>query len=366
MSDLIDSKTLSMSSNDFSYEGMESVKIQVSPLTSSKFIFEGLIPRFSEYIHTLMFTLSIDKMYSSFFSTFIDYPYCLIENIIISRNDTKICEFSGSLLWCLIQVFPLREKENYLLAAKQGIICLKHVLPFLADSYDSNVKWCVKINETIYNKMVFKYLEKINNTLLNTGLYDNLNHSIINNYCVKNPVINLKVNINHVFVDRSTRDALYNCTFNYINRNYFKLEHDCEQVLNTSSRVFQFNWLIENPDQPGTFYDSSCQPMLKISIKFNKETEKILNHDECYILDKSNHDIPCPESIAYYTYTFEKETQSILDQDINLFSILKLKKTPPTIKITLNNHIPKNAPTHFWIDCQQILIYNNGSAIIQQ
>ena len=361
-------------------DSLDPIEKKILPLPCSKFIFEDKF-RISDYIYNITFVLTVDdKKYSSFFSSFTDYPYCLIKNIEINDGDgTLLCDFSGSLLWCLIQTLSSPEKENYLLAAKQGIICLKHVLPFLADSSNGNTTWRVNINEIKYNWMISKYLENINNVLSNTGLYDNLNHNIINIYREQTPNFNVKINIKNCYIDNPRRDSLFNNNhlFKYVEKHYIELNHDCEKQLKLPfPYVLQFNWLIENPNRPGTFYDPSCKPMSEISIKYSFDIEKKLDHDECYILDKLTHNIPCLPSIAYYTYTFQtfdnflegkgfrKEAQSILDKEIRVISTLNLKKIDNlSIKITLSDHIPKHAPIHFWIDYQNSLAHLNGKRI---
>ena len=330
-------------------DSMDSSKKPVSPLTSSKFIFEGLIPRDFEYINTIMFILSINNINSNIYSTFNDYPYCLIESIEITDNKNPMCKFSGSLLWCLIQTLPSPEKENHLLAAKQGIICLKQVLPFLYYAIWSQLEWKIIIKESIFNLILSKYHDQINSLLSTMELYNNITHNIIQKYIKTTPQINMKINIEHVMIDIERRDALITkeCNFPFTDFIYFDLSHDCEKSLVVNLTKFKFNWLIGNPDQPGIFYDPYCKPMLKIIIKEN-DIEKTFNHNDCYIVDKSTHGIHCPESIAYYTRTFQK------------FNVDEKSSTSFTIKVILNQHIPKHAPIYFWIDYTNKLINKQG------
>lgn len=305
------------------------------------------------------------------------FPFTCIKSIVIEASTTHpIIEINGKHLWCLYQVYPDAQRASIETAAKYGIVFIKDIIPqiSLVSLPYVDLRWKIQLDQEEYTRtftsfkssitkwvadLVFNGIEDLGQLVC---LYGGKERGYISQYT---PYVFLNLEPRYKFI-RNLKGTLH------YRHHFQELVGNVTVPINCRFKnALQFNFIIERPSQPNTFYSPEDNPVKNICLRCNGADIFQGSHDELYIIDKLIHDIPIPTHIAYYTYTFQtfENYKRQIGQITDLNSIpiagkntLNMYKLSFDIRVDLSPNIDPNSRIYMWILGVGVMCYDEGIA----
>lgn len=333
-------------------------------ITSSTYTFT--ISRHGDLVSHLM--LHFDKIPYSNLRLPDHFPFLFIKTLVFQVGATCVLKLSGLQLWGFICSLPPQKQTELKTAAKRGIISLNELIPtlYIVSCPFSLLQLIVEIdNENV--KALSKHHTSMVSSIISTACDIPVELSRMS-IMYTNPIDISSITLLQPFIFASTgiRNELceqtqpVTCTMcEFIERN----GSGGVQFLN-SKIALQFNVLVENSKNPGTFFTSHECPVEEIEIKFSNVTVQKGGPDMFLIADKLLHDIPLPQTnIAHYTWTFQTFDKFKLGQGFIPKSSVQMhhRSHDYQVFVKLSPHIDPNARILVWVQYVNTYMYAQGA-----
>lgn len=339
----------------------------------TKDTYEGRFLRFGDNVPFVAFQLK-----SKIMPPPRGFPFTCIKFITIEASTSQylILEISGKQLWCLYQTYPDAQRASIETAAKYGIVLIKDIIPQISmvSLPFVELRWKIQLDQNEYTRTLSSFksstakwvadlvFDGIDDLGKLACLYGGLERGYLSKYTP------------FVFMNPEIRDKFsrnMEGTLHY--RHHFQdWVGNASVPINCRFRnALQFNFIIERPDHPNTFYTPEDNPVKSIRLECNGIDMFRGSHDELYIIDKLIHNIPIPTHIAHYTYTFQtfenykRQIGHVTDfNSIPISGKNTLNMNHPnvdfSVHVELSPHIDPNSRIHMWILGVGIMRYNGG------